>query len=235
MFFDRIIIHLYMKKNYKILGIDLGGCMSGNSAYIYAEVSSDAIKIIDAFKEPRHKEHISCQQYLINIFEKYEVDAIAIDAPLSLPAPLLDPKTVSPRREGTGEIINPYLFRYTDYYLYKRYGLRPMPPAGDRIGRLTARAVALLHHFEYQFPYITVKGKQVPIYEVYPKQIAQSLHLSNYKKEPKKVLEYFHQNLEFDEHLVDALLCVYAGAKILNGETTQLIAEAKGEGWCFPV
>ena len=224
-----------MKKIYKILGIDLGACMSGNSAYVYAEVSDGSIEIIDAFKEPKHKDHISCQQYIIDIFEKYDIDAIAIDAPLSLPAPLLNPEVSTPLREGTGEIINPYLFRYTDYYLFKTYGLRPMPPAGDRIGRLTARAVALLHHFEYQFPHITIHDKKIPIYEVYPKQIAQSLGFKNYKKEPHIVLKHFNEQVDLDEHLVDALLCVYAGTKILKGETTQIVEEAQGEGWCFPV
>jgi len=224
-----------MQKMYKILGIDLGGCMSGNSAYIYANVSNGKIEIIESFKEPKHKEHISCQRFLIDLFERLEIDAIAIDAPLSLPTPLLNPKAVTPPREGEGEIINPYLFRYTDYYIFKTFGLRPMPPAGDRIGRLTARAVALLHHFDYSFPNITVKGKIVPIYEVYPKQIAQSLGFKNYKKEPKKVLQHFNQTADLDKHLVDALLCVYAGAKILDKRTINIVDEAKDEGWCFPI
>lgn len=224
-----------MQKNYKILGIDLGGCMSGNSAYIYAEVSDEGIEIIETFKEPKHKDHIACQNYIIDIFERLEIDAIAIDAPLSLPRPMIEPNVLSAPREGSGEIISPYLFRYTDYYIYKTFGLRPMPPAGDRIGRLTARAVALLHHFEYQFPHITIKGKRTPIYEVYPKQIAQSLGLESYKKEPLSTLRHFNQKMDPDEHLIDALLCVYAGAKILDGETVDITDEAKGEGWCFPI
>ena len=224
-----------MQKIYKILGIDLGGCMSGNSAYIYADVCGDDINIIEAFKEPKHKEHLSCQQYIINIFEKFDIDAIAIDAPLSLPTPLLNPKTVTPAREGIGEIINPYLFRYTDYYLYKTYGLRPMPPAGDRIGRLTARAIALLDYFDYIFPHVNINGTQIPIYEVYPKQIAQSLHIDLYKKNPEKVLQHFNQSNLDDEHLVDALLCAYGGAKILNGESVNIVDQAKDEGWCFPI
>ncbi|MGB5966079.1 MAG: hypothetical protein WBF77_09890, partial [Sulfurimonadaceae bacterium] len=202
-----------MQNDYNILGIDLGGCMSGNSAYIYAKVMDGEIEIIEAFKEPKHKDHVACQNYIIDTVERLEVDAIAIDAPLSLPRPLLNPHAVTIPREGTGEIINPYLFRYTDYYIYKTFGLRPMPPAGDRIGRLTARAVALLHHFDYQFPHITVKNRQIPIYEVYPKQIAQSLGFKGYKKEPKPLLNYFDQKNNLDEHLIDALLCVYAGAK----------------------
>ena len=224
-----------MRNNYKILGIDLGGCMSGNSAYIYAEVTHGQIKILEAFKEPKHKDHISCQNYIVDVFERLEVDAIAIDAPLSLPRPLLNPHILTPPREGTGEIINPYLFRYTDYYIFKTFGLRPMPPAGDRIGRLTARAVALLHHFDYQFPYITVKNRQIPIYEVYPKQIAQSLGFQAYKKEPESVLHRFNLKMDLDEHLIDALLCVYAGAKIVDGESVDIVDEAKGEGWCFPI
>lgn len=224
-----------MQKKYKILGIDLGGCMSGNSAYIYADVCEGEVNVIEAFKEPKHKDHIACQDYIINVFERYDVDAIAIDAPLSLPRPLLNPQVEVPHREGSGEIINPYLFRYTDYYLFKTFGLRPMPPAGDRIGRLTARAIALLHHFDYTFPNILIKGKRVPIYEVYPKQIAQSLGFANYKKAPHATLQHFHQKMNMDEHLIDALLCAYAGGKILAGETIDIQDQANGEGWCFPL
>ena len=224
-----------MKASYKILGIDLGACMSGKSAYMYAEVTDTRIKIIEAFKEPKHKDHLTCQEFIVDVFERYEVDAIAIDAPLSLPRSLLDPAFTPPPREGGGEIINPYLFRYTDYYLFKTFGLRPMPPAGDRIGRLTARAVALLHHFNYCFPNIIIKGKKVPIFEVYPKQVAHYLQCPHYKKEPQPLLEFLAQSAQKDEHLLDALLCVYAGAKILMGETTPIVEQAEGEGWCFPV
>ena len=224
-----------MQKTFHILGIDLGGCMSGNSAYIYAHVSHGHMTIIEAIKEPKHKDHVACQEFIVDLFERLELDAIAIDAPLSLPRPLLEPSFQTSPREGSGEIINPYLFRYTDYYLFKTYGLRPMPPAGDRIGRLTARAVALLHHFEYEFPFITINAKKVPIYEVYPKQIAQSLGLEHYKKDPTKTLKCFKQKEQMDEHLVDALLCVYAGVEILKGNTPSIHSHSFGEGWCFPI
>jgi predicted nuclease with RNAse H fold len=224
-----------MQKVYKVLGIDLGGCMSGNSAYIYAEVIDGKIEVLEAFKEPKHKEHTACQNYIVDLFERLDVDAIAIDAPLSLPLPLISPQTLSAARKGSGEILNPYLFRYTDYFLYATFGLRPMPPAGDRIGRLTARAIALLHHFEYQFPNLTIHGKKIPIYEVYPKQIAHALGFENYKKEPGALLRRFNQKGDLDEHLVDALLCVYGGSKILRGDCIGIVDEAKEEGWCFPV
>ena len=209
--------------------------MSGNSAYLYAQTDGKNITVLEAFKEPKHKDHHTCQTYIIDVLERFEIDAIAIDAPLSLPRPLLYPDTKERPREGTGEIINPYLYRYTDYFIFKKFGLRPMPPAGDRIGRLTARAVALLHHFKYIFPNIMIQGKKVPIFEVYPKQIAQHLSLQNYKKEPLSTLQRLGQTEMMDEHLIDALLCVYGGAKILNGDTLPIPKEAEGEGWCFPV
>jgi len=224
-----------MQNTYKILGIDLGGCMSGNSAYVYAQVTDGRVDILEAFREPKHKDHRSCHAYIVDVIERLEIDAVAIDAPLSLPRPLLDPRTATPPREGSGEIVNPYLFRYTDYFLYRRFGLRPMPPAGDRIGRLTARAIALLHHFDYRFPYLRIQNRQVPVYELYPKQIAHALGFADYKKEPEKILAHFHQKQNLDEHLVDALLCVYGGYKVLKGDCIDMVDEALSEGWCFPI
>ena len=225
-----------MQTEKRLLGIDLGGCMSGNSAYLYAKVDSNGMEIIEAFKEPKHRDHESCLKFLVDACGKHRVDAIAIDAPLSIPKPLHDPFSQILPREGSGEIINPYLYRYTDYYLYKTFGLRPMPPAGDRIGRLTARAVALLHKLDYRFPNITLNGRQIPIYEVYPKQIAAYLEFGDYKKSPDTLFRHLNTSLKsYDEHMLDALLCVYGGYRVLNGYTTKPPAEAGDEGWCFPV
>jgi predicted nuclease with RNAse H fold len=222
---------------HNVLGIDLGGCMSGNSAYVYATIDGDRITIIEAFKEPRHKEHESCLEFLVEACKRHSVDAIAIDAPLGIPAALSDPDALQLPRSGNGEILNPYLFRYTDYYLYEQFGLRPMPPAGDRIGRLSARAIALLHRLEYRFPELLLNDKRVPVYEVYPKQIAHTLGIKEYKKDPPSLFERLQCSplKHFDEHLLDALLCVYGAGRILEGHTAQPPKEVIQEGWCFPV
>lgn len=221
----------------KILGIDLGGCMSGNSAYLLSEGSADAFDIHEAFKEPKHRDHISCGNYLHDVIVRTRPDAIAVDAPLSLPAALLGAEAPGGERIGSGEICNPYLFRYTDYFLFKTYGLRPMPPAGDRIGRLTARAIALLQRLEYSDGCLHVNGTNIPIFEVYPRQVADALKLNFYKSEPARLFEALHVSPEsYDEHLLDALLCCYAGFKIMQGDTflppSDVIAK---EGWCYPV
>lgn len=220
------------------MGIDLGACMSGNSAYVFANVSlsSHKIEIIEAIKEPKHKDHVSCQHFLHDIITKHPVDAIAVDAPLSIPKALTDQKFPQRPRAGNGEITNPFLFRYTDYFIYERFGLRPMPPAGDRIGRLTARAIGFLQSFDYAFPYIRTDEQQIPLYEVYPKQIAKALGQERYKKNTRNLLETLNPDRPYDDiHLIDALLCCYGGASILQGNTIWPDADVREEGWCFPV
>ena len=115
----------------RILGIDLGGCMGGTSAYVFLEADGDGVQILDAFKEPRHRNHESCLEFLADACGRHDVEAIAIDAPLGIPSALKDPEAPQLPREGSGEILNPYLYRYTDYWIFRRFGLRPMPPAGD--------------------------------------------------------------------------------------------------------
>lgn len=217
------------------LGVDLGGCMSGNSAYALIEWTGKKAKVIELFKEPKHKDHHSCADFLKEILSKHKCDAIAVDAPFSLPKALFQANFQPPHREAAGEISNPYLFRYTDYWLYKRYGLRPMPPAGDRIGRLTARMIELLQEFDYRAPLINLPQGETPIYEVYPKQIALALGYEKYKEKSLKVLEGFGIIETVDEHLVDAVLASYCASMILEKQTILPPKEAQDEGWCYPL
>jgi len=217
------------------LGIDLGGCMSGNSAYALIEWTDKKARIIELFKEPRHKEHHHCAAFLKEAVTKYDYDALAIDAPFSLPRPLLGPGFKAPPREGKGEIINPYLYRYCDYWLYKRYGLRPMPPAGDRIGRLTARMIEVLQNFDYKPPFIHLPQGKRPVYEVYPKQIALALGYTKYKEVSSKLLSRFGIDDMEDEHLIDAVLASFGANEILKGNTVLPLPEAEDEGWCYPL
>ncbi len=217
------------------LGIDLGGCMSGNSAYALIEWTGKKAKIIKLFKEPKHKDHHSCTKFLKETLSRHKYDAIAVDAPFSLPKALLQADFQSPHREAKGEIANPYLFRYTDYWLYKTYGLRPMPPAGDRIGRLTARMIEVLQTFDYCAPYISLPQGNTPIYEVYPKQIASALRYEKYKDKSEKILKGFGIRERVDEHLLDAILASYCASMILQERTVLPPKEAGDEGWCYPL
>ncbi len=217
------------------LGIDLGGCMSGNSAYAVVQWDNSKAKVIELIKEPKHSDHIRCAGFLRSILCKYPVDSIAVDAPFSLPKKLIDPNFISIPREAKGEIANPYLYRYTDYWLYKQYGLRVMPPAGDRIGRLTARMIEILDHFDYDGTHLNINETRLPVYEVYPKQIALALGYTDYKKHSMQLLRQFSLKDIGDEHLLDALLCSYCAHEIIHDNTIPPPIEAQGEGWCYPL
>jgi predicted nuclease with RNAse H fold len=216
-------------------GVDLGGCMSGNSAYALVEWTGKKARVIELFKEPKHKDHHSCTKFLKETLSKYNVDAIAVDAPFSLPRSLTQADFQPPHREAAGEISNPYLFRYTDYWLYKTYNLRPMPPAGDRIGRLTARMIELLQDLDYNAPFISLQQRKTPIYEVYPKQIALALGYEKYKDKGVRILEVFDITETVDEHLIDAILASYCASMILEKKTVFPTKEAEDEGWCYPL
>jgi predicted nuclease with RNAse H fold len=217
------------------LGIDLAGCMSGNGAYILVEWTEEKARIISMSKEPKHKNHTECFSYLKNELVNTSAEVIGIDAPFSLPACLQQQTGPLPEREGKGEILNPYLYRYTDYYLYHTYGLRPMPPAGDRIGRLSARMIELFHHFDYDMPLLHLPQGNIPTYELYPKQIALALGYTGYKKHQDKILEIFGIHETLDEHLFDALLASYGAWKISLGHTVHPPSDATHEGWCYPL
>ncbi len=217
------------------LGIDLGGCMSGNTAFALIEWDNRDANVMELFKEPRHKDAQPCFEFLKEVLHAYKVDAIAVDAPFSLPRALIEPDFNPPRREANGEIANPYLYRYTDYWLYKEFALRPMPPAGDRIGRLTARMIQLLRALDYQAPYIRLNQTSVPIYEVYPKQIALSMGYTKYKEKEADIMQEFGLHDVDDEHLIDAVLCSFCATNILQKKTVFPPHEAEDEGWCYPL
>lgn len=211
----------------RYLGIDLGGCMSATSAYCLIEGDGDSFKILEIFKEPKHKDYLSCHAFLVDKLLNAKADKIGIDAPLSLPRKLYDSEFTPEMREARGEIANPYLFRFTDYYLFKTFGLRPMPPAGDRIGRLTARAIQMLQSPEMK----PIKDK---IIEVYPKQIALALGNVGYKKDKQWIFERLAvSGHDIDGHQIDALLAAYGTMMIDFGHTVAPLD--KEEGWCFPL
>jgi predicted nuclease with RNAse H fold len=209
----------------RYLGIDLGGCMSGTSAYCLIEGDGVDFTIIKNFKEPKHSDYLSCHKYLLNILLESQAYKIGVDAPLSIPRKLYDSSYTPLTRDAKGEVANPFLFRDTDYLLFKVYGLRPMPPAGDRIGRLTARIMQLLNDKSID----VIKDT---IMEVYPKQIAQALGNVAYKKDPQWVLKRLGMNDDgFDEHQIDALLAAYATMMIDFGHTDS--AAKSDDGYCY--
>ena len=191
-------------KKCRIVGIDLGGCAGNNTALVVLEDS----KVVEAFRIAK-QEYAKCNQTLAYLVQKSDPHFIGIDAPLSIPRKLYDPDFRSFLEElSEGEITNPYLYRETEYFIYKTFGLRPMPPVGDRIGRITARAIDLVRRL----------GKR-EIFELYPAQIKRRYAI----------------NFSDDPHINDAYAAAFGVEKILQGLTLYPIKGCFEEGWIYPV
>ncbi len=187
----------------RYLGIDLGGCAGNNTALVLLE-DEKVVKSMRVAKQPYSK----CNQTLSYLIESMRPDIIAIDAPLSIPRKLYDPTFKSFLENlNEGEITNPYLFRETDYFICKTFGLRPMPPVGDRIGRITARAIDLQRRLGCK------------LFEVYPKQIKQKYGI----------------NFSEDPHINDAYAAAFGAKKISQHKTIYPAKGCFVEGWIFPI
>ena len=85
--------------------------------------------------------------------------------------------------------------------------LRPMPAVGDRIARITARAIDLLRRIGRKF------------YAVYPKQIKQKYGI----------------NFSEDLHINDAYEAAFGAKKIGQHKTIYPAKGCFVEGWNFPI
>ncbi|WP_345741139.1 hypothetical protein [Nitrosophilus kaiyonis] len=206
------------------------------------DISNEKIELeTKPFMEPKHKSIYSCKEFLIKRVIDISPDYLAIDSPFSIPSILCDKNFKPPKREIIGEISNPYIYRYTDYFIYKKFGIKPMPPAGDRIGRITARCIEFLREFHYDGDYIKIGDKKIKIFEVFPKQIGNILVGKNYKNKKEKILNILKiDNFKYDflknEHFFDALLAAYSVFEILKNNTIKPENDTiKKEGWIYPI
>ena len=225
----------------KILGIDLGGCFSSNSAFVYCEIDKKIKFLKEPFLEPKHKSYIECNDYLLKIIKSLSFDILTIDSPFSIPAVLCDKDFKTLKREEEKEISNPYLYRYTDYFIFKKFGIKPMPPAGDRIGRVTARTIRLLRDLNYDGDFVYVNDKKIAVFEVFPRQIGEFLCKKDYKNSKNNILKKlkitsFKDIFFKNDHFFDALLAAYGGYEIIKSNTIYPINDKiKKEGWIYPV
>jgi len=221
----------------RFLGVDLGGCRSQTTAVVEASfcLKTYACTLHHTAMLPATSTHHACNEQLMQTLSGTAAEHIGIDAPFTLPNALLNKPMNELERTSTLELDNPYLYRYTDYFIYKFFQLKPMPPAGDRIGRLSARMVELFSNLRYEPPTLYTPNKK-QLYEVYPKQVAQALGVTNYKKNYARLAQRFALKRPLEnEHLYDALLASFAACMIAQGRTIFALPKYLDEGWCYPI
>jgi len=76
---------------------------------------------------------------------------IGIDAPFGIPMCLLDKNkqepaySPQPHPDFPNELSNPYIFDNSSRFVYEKTNQMALPPAGDKIGRMTSRMIHLIH------------------------------------------------------------------------------------------
>ena len=182
---------------------------------------------------------------------------LAIDAPLGWLAALGD----SLAAHASGQVIEQdknHLFRReTDRYIKKVLGKQPLDVGADRIARTAHAALSILEELRKHTGQVIPlaweggPGPGISAIEVYPAGTltACGLRATGYKKrenaaERREIisglsrlasLECDISMLEADDDILDAAVCVLAGADFLAGRSMppQDIALARKEGWIW--
>lgn len=182
---------------------------------------------------------------------------LALDAPLGWPAPLGD---VLATHQAGGPLAaerDAMARRRTDDAIYERVGKRPLEVGADRIARTAHAALTLLQALREASgePIPLAWGPELPgrvaAIEVYPAATlrARAVPVSAYRRPdamtarrrllaaltPPLVIETPIAPIAASADVLDAVLCVLAGADFLNGDAVgpEDATLARREGWIW--
>lgn len=167
-----------------VVGIDLA---AGHGTTEVASLSLASLNSKPYFDQSKHRPAVSDEEIVAAVVS-YLPAVIAIDAPLSLPAPVMRSlTTLAPSGSEHGHVcsfaggahnsrtsgppLSPYLRAAERDPIWSRLGVRPFPVSF--LGGLTFRAIALLPALRAALPH-------VPIVEVFPSGSARALGLHVY-------------------------------------------------------
>ncbi|WP_261319266.1 hypothetical protein [Microbulbifer agarilyticus] len=172
---------------------------------------------------------------------------LAIDTPLGFSQAFQQLVTGGPAAGAINEsATNPYLFRYTEQFLF-RHGLRPLSPVKDMIGSQATKGMHVLARFapETTTAGVWQGGSALTAFEAYPSACKPSplvrKLLRGYRSRPTEpaVDEWHMDGYEFGidhEDKRDALLCALV-AWLFHCEPDALCFPdadtPAGEGWIF--
>jgi predicted RNase H-like nuclease len=226
-------------KNKIYIGIDLGTWYSNKTRIAILEHNKEKLKIKDIIKEENEINPFEKDKKLITFIEnieKYKKNKlIAIDAPFSLPQYLCSfdnkEKLYNPDNKIKGELANQYIYDNSARLVYLQTGVKPLAPAGDKIGKITAR---MNHIIKEKVKDLNVlkqpiydKKMQTATIEVYPRatlSLLKNNEIPKYKgknfKVKKNIMckileENYVDNLGFEKIKTDddydAVVCALTG------------------------
>ena len=146
---------------------------------------------------------------------------IAIDAPFAIPSVLNGNREEDYDNIFNNEKDNPYIYDNTDRIIYDKSDkkVNPLAPAGDKLGRVTARMVHLIKHYGKELHILKEasydKSQELATIEVYPKatlykinekfeilkEIPSYKSKKDWKANKDKMWQLIEQWVEIDESL----------------------------------
>jgi len=143
--------------NKKYIGVDLGAWMSNKTRIAVCKLDENENLILETIEKENSKKSdnpLVRNQRLISDLVKYadKNAIIGIDAPFAIPYYLYNPLETeditediyNPKEIIKGELLNKLIFDNSARFVYEKTNQIALAPAGDKIGKMTARMVHIV-------------------------------------------------------------------------------------------
>jgi predicted RNase H-like nuclease len=176
----------------KYIGVDLGAWYGKKTRIATLEENEENREVhltyIDS--ELMEKDPYKRNEELVKILKTRAKDnaIIGIDAPFAVPSHLCNPIETGSNREPLynpegaiiGELANQFIYDNSARFVYSKTGERALAPAGDKIGKMTARMVHIASKYKEELnviktPYIDTNMKGISTIEVYPRATLKNI------------------------------------------------------------
>ena len=141
----------------KYIGVDLGAWMSNKTRIAICKLDENENLILETIEKEKSKKSdnpLVRNQRLISDLVKYadKNAIIGIDAPFAIPYYLYNPLETeditediyNPKEIIKGELLNKLIFDNSARFVYEKTNQIALAPAGDKIGKMTARMVHIV-------------------------------------------------------------------------------------------
>jgi len=236
-----------------VIGIDCA-TVPGKLGLARGEINESSLAILDAKKVKKQE---SLEEVICSWIQPSIPTLLAIDAPLGWPImlgeALIEHKAGMPIRRDANSLFR----RETDRYIKRIIGKQPLDVGADRIARTAQAALTLIEEIRQKtglaisMAWETELQPGISVIEVYPAATltAWGMLNSGYKKveniaERREILGALEKQarldcdftaMEQDDDILDAAICVLAGADFLTGRAMppENMNLALKEGWIW--